>query len=38
MSMWQFFAAVDGHVKDDDKMSSAETDELWEWLQSKEGG
>jgi hypothetical protein len=40
MSMWQFLTALDGHQKnkgdDAQKMSSAEADELWEWLQSKE--
>jgi hypothetical protein len=39
MSMWQFTAAVDGYVKangGEDKMSSAEADELWNWLQAKQ--
>jgi hypothetical protein len=39
MSMWQFLAAVDGYVKaqgGEEKMSNAEADELFNWLQSKE--
>lgn len=40
MSMFQYFAALDGFVKanspDDDRaLSDKEKDELWEWL---EGG
>ena len=39
MSMWQFMATVEGYVKanaqDDGKMSSAEVDDVWDWLQSK---
>lgn len=40
MSMWQFQAAYDGYAKanfaeDEGKMSSAEVDDVWEWLQSK---
>lgn len=41
MSMWQFHAAVEGYVKahsdDDGKLSSKEIDDMWVWLQSKEG-
>jgi hypothetical protein len=41
MSMWQFAAAFDGYVKanggGEEKMSNAEADDLWKWLQSKEG-
>lgn len=40
MSMWQFLAAVDGYARangGDDKMSSKEADELFAWLQAKEG-
>ena len=39
MSMWQFLAAFDGYVKaqgGEEKMSNAEADELFQWLQSKE--
>ena len=39
--MWQFLAAVDGYVKaqgGEEKMSNAEVDDLWQWMQSKEGG
>jgi hypothetical protein len=40
MSMWQFRAAFDGyqthHTGGDQKLSGADADELWEWLQSKE--
>lgn len=40
MSMWQFMAAVDGYVKAQgggEKMSNKEADELFEWLQAKDG-
>lgn len=40
-SMWEFMAAVDGYVGaqgGEEKMSNAEADDLWQWLQSKEGG
>lgn len=40
MSMWQFAAALDGYVKanggGEEKMSNAEADDLWTWLQSKD--
>ncbi|MDW9473609.1 MULTISPECIES: hypothetical protein [Sinorhizobium] len=40
MSMWQFAAAFDGYVKanggGEEKMSNAEADDLWKWLQSKD--
>lgn len=37
MSMWQFMAAIDGYVKantpeDNQGLSTAEKEELWEWL------
>jgi hypothetical protein len=39
MSMWQYLAAVDGYVKanspDDGKLSSAEIDDVWQWMQTK---
>lgn len=39
MSVWQFYAAVEGyvaaHCPDDGKMSDREADELFEWLKSK---
>jgi hypothetical protein len=37
MSMWQFYAAVDGFVKSHQtggKLSDGEKDGLWDWLQS----
>ncbi len=41
MSMWEFMAALEGYVKansaDDGKMSSAEVDDVWKWMQEKEG-
>jgi hypothetical protein len=39
MSMWQFMAAFDGYARANgakDKMSNAEADDLWKWLQEKE--
>lgn len=39
MSMWQYMAAVDGYVRaqgGEEKMSNAEADDLWNWLQEKE--
>lgn len=40
MSMWQFFAALEGYQDahnptDKNQLSAAEEDELWEWMQSK---
>lgn len=35
MSMWQFFAMLSGSVEGNG-LSSAEADELWDWLNSKE--
>lgn len=39
MSMWQFLAALDGYVKanspDDGKLTSAEVDDVWKWMQTK---
>lgn len=40
MSMWQFFAAVDGYIKantsDDGKsLSNSEVDDVWRYLQTK---
>lgn len=38
MSMWQFFAMVDGMTGDDEKgLSIVEADELWDWLKAKDG-
>lgn len=41
-SMWEFMAAVDGYVKanspDDGKLSAGDVDDVWQWMQSKEGG
>ena len=40
MSMWQFMAAVDGYVRansTDDGLSSGEVEDVWAWMQSKEG-
>lgn len=39
MSMWQFFAAVEGVRAANDpqaggRLSEAERDELWDWVQS----
>ncbi|MDX3929254.1 MAG: hypothetical protein QHC90_26065 [Shinella sp.] len=39
MSMWQFMAALDGYIRAQngvEKMTNAEADDLWQWLQSKE--
>jgi hypothetical protein len=36
MSMWQFFAMIVGQMDDGNGLSSAEADDLWEWLKSKE--
>jgi hypothetical protein len=43
MSVWQYFALVDGWVKANDtggggKLSESEKDEIWEWMQGKEKG
>lgn len=39
MSMWQFFAAVDGYIKahgaDEQGLSGGEQDELWKLVESK---
>lgn len=38
MSMWQFFAMVDGMTNDEaNGLSIAEADELWDWLKAKDG-
>lgn len=40
MSMWQFYAAVDGFVKSRQsggKLSDTEKDGLWDWLQTMDG-
>lgn len=38
MSMWQFMAAAEGYVKansgGENELSSAEVDELWDWINS----
>jgi len=38
--MWQLMAAVEGYVKanspDDGKLSDADVDDLWKWMQEKE--
>jgi hypothetical protein len=39
MSMWQFLAALDGYVKaqgGEEKMSNAEVEDMWKWMQDKE--
>lgn len=41
MSMWQFFAAMDGWVTakgggNSNALSEAEKDDIWEWMQTKE--
>ncbi len=39
--MWEYMAAIEGYVKanspDDGKMSSAEVDDVWQWLQGDGG-
>lgn len=42
MSMWQYMTAMDGYIKansteEPGKLSTKETDELWDWLNG-EGG
>ncbi len=41
LSMWEFMAALEGYVKanssDGGKMTSAEVDDVWTWMQEKEG-
>jgi hypothetical protein len=34
--MWQFFAMLSGSVEDSNSLSAAETDDIWEWMKSKE--
>jgi len=38
MSLWQYMAAVEGYVKikspDKGELTTAEKDELWDWLSS----
>lgn len=41
MTMWQFFAAMDGYIKanspDDGKsLSKSEVDDVWKYLQAKD--
>lgn len=43
MSIWEFNALVDGWMKANDSsggttLSESEKDEIWEWMQGKEGG
>jgi hypothetical protein len=35
MSIWEYFAVLSGQVEGDG-LSAAETDEIWDWLQSKQ--
>lgn len=43
MSMWQFFAAIDGYVKanggggKEGALSDTEKDEIWDWMQARVG-
>lgn len=38
MSMWQFFAMVEGMTdKEEGALSVAEADEIWDWLKVKDG-
>lgn len=42
MTLWQFFAAIDGYVKangggQDTKLSETEKDDIWEWMQARAG-
>ena len=37
MSMWQFFAAVDGMTPNEGGLTSAEADDLWKWMQKRDG-
>lgn len=38
--MWQYMAAIDGYIQantaDDGKLSNAEVDDVWQWMQEKE--
>lgn len=40
MSMWQFMAAVEGHIAanspEEKHLSDAEADDLWDWLNGKD--
>ena len=43
MSLWQFFAAVNGYIeanspKDGNKLSEAEADDLFDWIERDVGG
>lgn len=43
MSMWQFFAALNGFIaantsKDGNKLSESEADDLFEWIERDAGG
>lgn len=35
MTMWQFFAMLSGQVESGG-LTSAEADEIWDWLKSKD--
>ncbi|MBB3523080.1 hypothetical protein [Rhizobium sp. BK456] len=41
LSMWEFMAALEWYVKanssDDGKMTSAEVEDVWKWMQGMEG-
>lgn len=38
MSMWQFFSMVNGMTdQDENALSVAEADEIWDWLRAKDG-
>lgn len=41
-SMWEFMAALDGYIahhssEEDGKLSAGDVDDVWAWMQSKEG-
>ena len=36
MSMWQFFAMIAAQIDDGKSLSSAEADDIWEWLKAKD--
>ena len=36
MSIWQYLAVLDGASAEDESLTEAEKDDLFEWLQSKD--
>jgi hypothetical protein len=34
--MWQFFAMIAAQIESTSGLSSAEADDLWQWMQSKD--